>query len=103
MVQNLLGEVRGDEYVDNKTREFLMPVVFRVKGIRFFFYSNEGNPREPIHIHAESADGRAKVWLYPEASIASSAGYNRKQLAEIVVAVSAHRADVERAWNEYFA
>jgi len=24
-----------------------MPVVFRDKGFRFFFYSNEGNPREP--------------------------------------------------------
>ncbi len=31
-----------------------MPVVFRYKGIRFFFYSNEGNPLEPRHIHAES-------------------------------------------------
>ena len=29
-----------------------MPVVFRHKGFRFFFFSNEGNPREPIHIHA---------------------------------------------------
>jgi hypothetical protein len=24
-----------------------MPVVFRYKGVRFFFYSNEGSPREP--------------------------------------------------------
>jgi hypothetical protein len=24
-----------------------MPVIFRYKGFRFFFYSNEGNPREP--------------------------------------------------------
>ncbi|MFT0172652.1 DUF4160 domain-containing protein [Paraburkholderia mimosarum] len=29
-----------------------MPVVFRYNGIRFFFYSNEGDPREPVHIHA---------------------------------------------------
>ena len=28
-----------------------MPVVFRYKGFRFFFYSNEGNPREPVHVH----------------------------------------------------
>jgi len=38
-----------------------MPVVFRYKGIRFFFYSNEGNPLEPMHIHAESGDGETKI------------------------------------------
>ena len=29
-----------------------MPVIFRYKGFRFFFYSNEGNPREALHVHA---------------------------------------------------
>ena len=28
-----------------------MPVVFRTEGHAFFFYSNEGNPREPVHVH----------------------------------------------------
>ncbi|WP_111413851.1 DUF4160 domain-containing protein [Halomonas lactosivorans] len=42
-----------------------MPVVFRYKGIRFFFYSNEGNPLEPMHIHAESGGGEAKIWVMP--------------------------------------
>lgn len=31
-----------------------MPTVFRYEGIRFFFYSDEGTPREPTHIHARS-------------------------------------------------
>ncbi|MBI5120299.1 MAG: DUF4160 domain-containing protein [Rhodospirillales bacterium] len=35
-----------------------MPVIFRWNGIRFFFYSNEGNPREPMHIHAEGLGSR---------------------------------------------
>jgi hypothetical protein len=34
-----------------------MPVVFRYRGFRFFFYSNEGNPREPVHIHAFGEGG----------------------------------------------
>ena len=29
-----------------------MPVVFRHKGYRFYFYSNESEPREPQHVHA---------------------------------------------------
>lgn len=30
-----------------------MPTVFRDGGFRFFFYSNEGDPREPVHVHVE--------------------------------------------------
>ena len=79
-----------------------MPVVFRYKGIRFIFFSNEGDPRESIHIHAESADGKAKFWLYPDVTIANSEGYSRKQLSEIMEVVAEHRNEIERAWNEYF-
>ncbi len=32
-----------------------MPVVFRSGDLTFFFYSNEGNPREPVHIHVRKA------------------------------------------------
>ncbi|WP_027961276.1 DUF4160 domain-containing protein [Halomonas halodenitrificans] len=79
-----------------------MPVIFRYKGIRFFFYSNEGNPLEPIHVHAESGDGEAKIWLEPQVAIASSAGYNRKQLSQLMQLVEEHRRDIEEAWNEHF-
>ena len=80
-----------------------MPAVFRYKGIRFIFFSNEGNPREPVHIHAESADGKAKFWLFPDVVVANSAGFSRTQLAEMIEVVTAHRAEIERAWNEYFS
>jgi hypothetical protein len=29
---------------------------FRFGGFRFFFYSNEGDPWEPVHIHVERGD-----------------------------------------------
>jgi hypothetical protein len=32
-----------------------MPVVFRYKSFRFFFYSNEGNPREAMRVHVRDA------------------------------------------------
>jgi hypothetical protein len=28
-----------------------MPVVFRDGGLRYYFFSNKGAPREPPHIH----------------------------------------------------
>ena len=42
-----------------------MPVVSRYKGFRFFFYSNEGDPLEPLHIHVRKAECVAKLWLEP--------------------------------------
>lgn len=41
-----------------------MPLVFRHKGFRFLFYSNEGDPREPPHIHAVKDGIDAKFWLW---------------------------------------
>ena len=43
-----------------------MPVVFRLEGFRFHFYSDEGTPLEPIHIHVAKAGADAKFWLFPE-------------------------------------
>lgn len=80
----------------------MMPVVFRWKNIRFFFFSNEGNPREPIHVHAEGPDGEAKFWLHPDVTVASSAGFDRKALARLVKLVDERKDEIERAWNEYF-
>ena len=42
-----------------------MPVVFRYKGFRFFFYANEGNPREPVHVHVRAGGSEVKLWLEP--------------------------------------
>jgi hypothetical protein len=39
-----------------------MPVVFRHRGFRFFCYSNEGSPREPVHIHAIGDGARGLHW-----------------------------------------
>ena len=79
-----------------------MPVVFRHPNVRFHFFSNEGAPREPVHIHAESSDGEAKFWLYPEVRVARSTGYSRRQLLELAELVGQRRDQIERAWNEHF-
>ena len=55
-----------------------MPVVFRHLGIRFYFFSNEGNPREPVHVHASRSDADAKLWLLPEVKVAESVGFSRR-------------------------
>ena len=53
-----------------------MPVVFRHSGLRFYFFSNEGQPPEPPHIHVKGGGRDAKVWLEPEISLDDSYGFN---------------------------
>lgn len=40
-----------------------MPEIFRIFGMRFFFYSRE---HEPMHVHVKNADGRAKFDITQE-------------------------------------
>lgn len=80
-----------------------MPVVFRYKSFRFFFYSNEGNPREAMHIHVRGNDGEAKFWLTPTVYLADSDGFDARTLRELRDAIVANRELIERTWNDHFA
>lgn len=79
-----------------------MPVIFRYKGYRFFFYSNEGSPRESLHVHVRSSEGEAKFWLHPTIYLASSDGFNAQALRELTQVVEQNAVLIERTWNEYF-
>ena len=77
-----------------------MPTALRVKGFRFFFYSNEGN--EPIHIHVEKGDAVGKVWLEPiveQAYFYDFTVRERKQIMEISVE---NLELLKEAWNGKF-
>lgn len=80
-----------------------MPVIFRYKGYKFFFYSNEGDPLEPAHIHIRDADAEAKFWLTPLGQLARNDGFNAKALKELTEIVRIHNRLFWEAWNEYFS
>ncbi len=79
-----------------------MPVVFRDAGLRYYFFSNEGAPREPPHVHVKSSGRDAKIWLEPEPSLAESFGFNSRELARILQVVAENRPRILRAWHEHF-
>lgn len=79
-----------------------MPVIFRYKGFRFFFYSNEGSPREPVHVHVRSGEGEAKFWLRPTVQLDGSNGFDARTLRELSEVVEQNAALIERVWNEHF-
>jgi hypothetical protein len=79
-----------------------MPVVFRRDGLRYFFYSNEGMPREPRHVHVQGGGRDAKIWLEPEILIEDSYGFNSRELLRILAVVQENRDDLLRAWDDHF-
>lgn len=80
-----------------------MPLVFRWKGHRFHFFSNEGDPREPVHIHVTKDNADAKFWLQPEVNVTYNKGFNARELAALSSVVAERREEIERAWDEHFA
>ncbi len=76
-----------------------MPTVLRLRGYRFFFFSNESD--EPPHIHIESAERYAKFWLRPVA-LARNRGFRRNELTELHRIVGQRESLFLRKWHEYF-
>ena len=79
-----------------------MPVVFRQGGLRYYFFSNEGAPPEPPHVHVKGGGRDAKVWIEPDVSIADSYGFNPRELSNILRIVAENRELIQKAWHEHF-
>ena len=76
-----------------------MPTVLRVKGFRFFFFSNEG--AEPPHIHVEYAENYAKFWLEP-VELQRSIGFNAAEISELGKIVKDNKKILKERWYEFF-
>ncbi|GGB49871.1 DUF4160 domain-containing protein [Blastomonas aquatica] len=80
-----------------------MPVVFRYNGFHFHFFANEGNPREPVHVHVRRGRDNAKFWLWPEVALAYNLGFSPATLRELSMIIEGRRGQIERAWNDFFS
>lgn len=79
-----------------------MPLVFLWNGYRFAFWSNEGDPLEPAHIHVFKAGCQAKIWINPSVKLHDSKGFSARELRAIVQTVEDRRTEIEEAWNVHF-
>jgi hypothetical protein len=70
---------------------FSVPTILLHKGFRLFFFSNEGNPREPVHVHVRKGGAVAKFWVDPEIMLASAYGMNPPELKELEGLVKINR------------
>lgn len=78
-----------------------MPTILVFAGYRFFFYSDERDPREPPHIHVAAGEKVAKFWLDP-VELANSKRLRSIEIGGLLSIVMEHRAIFREAWNAYF-
>lgn len=79
-----------------------MPKVLEINGYKFFFFSNEGIPLEPCHIHIRKGGSLAKYWIEPDVELEDSYGFSSKELREIQDIISDNVLKIKEAWDEYF-
>ncbi len=77
-----------------------MPVVLKIRGYRFSFFSNEG--MEPKHVHIEKAEANGKVWLEPSIRIEYLYGFTVSEQKEVIKIINDHVELLRNRWNEYF-
>lgn len=74
-----------------------MPEIFRMFGMKFFFYSLE---HLPIHIHVRNADGTAKFEIEP-VKLVESQGMKPKDLVLAEALVEERAELIIRKWHEF--
>ena len=79
-----------------------MPKVFEWNGYKFFFFSNEGTPSEPLHVHVRKGEKVAKFWIEPLVSVAYNFEMTSKELKELQAVVEQNVAMIRSKWNDYF-
>lgn len=80
-----------------------MPKVFEWRGYRFHFFSYEGSPREPVHIHVAKPGGDAKFWLLPQVRLVTSRNLKPLEIKRLEKVIEEHRSQIIEAWNAHFA
>ncbi|MGI5947876.1 MAG: DUF4160 domain-containing protein [Lachnospiraceae bacterium] len=85
-----------------------MPQIFRIGSYTVYFWSNEGEPLEPIHVHI--TEGRAssagtKIWITSSGKTVlanNNANIPTKVLRGIMRMIEANSTDIMQKWIEFF-
>ena len=74
-----------------------MPELFRMFGMRFFFYSLE---HLPIHIHVRNAEGIAKFNVVPDVELVEAKGIKPKDLVLAEALINERKDEIIKRWKE---
>jgi hypothetical protein len=76
-----------------------MPELFRMFGLRFFFFAND---HLPIHVHVENADGEAKFNVIPQIELISNSGLKNKDIHLAQSLIEENQDIIIKRWKEFF-
>ncbi|MBF0252766.1 MAG: DUF4160 domain-containing protein [Candidatus Omnitrophica bacterium] len=77
----------------------MSPTIFREKGYRFYFLSNE---EDRMHVHVECSSGEAKFWIEPIVALSSHHKLNNAKLNEIQRIEEKHKNEIIKEWKKFF-
>ncbi|OGR89548.1 MAG: hypothetical protein A2992_03870 [Elusimicrobia bacterium RIFCSPLOWO2_01_FULL_59_12] len=79
-----------------------MPKIFEWSGYKFFFFSNEGTPRERCHVHVRKGEKTAKFWIEPSVTLESAYEMSSQELNKIEKVILEKSDLIRSKWNEFF-
>lgn len=75
-----------------------MPTILTIKGVRFYFYSNE---EDRIHVHIQVQNAKAKIWM-DDFTVAKSDDFKRHELNALVKLARKYEQEIKQAWEDHF-
>lgn len=83
-----------------------MPKLFDIFGYKVFFWSNEGTPLEPVHIHVgkQISKNSTKIWINSDghAELAGPSEIPPKMLNKIIKIMELYHDEIIETWERYF-
>ena len=85
-----------------------MPQIFKVGAYIVYFWANEGNPLEPIHVHVAEVvptENATKIWITKSGKCLLCHNKSQipyKTLKNIIEIIEARNHDVMSKWHEFF-
>ena len=85
-----------------------MPQVFRIGSYWVYFWSNESDPLEPIHVHVSEGSPNAnatKIWITKAGRCYlchNNSHISAKILRNIMDIIEARSMEVIQKWSDYF-
>lgn len=77
----------------------MSPTFLKIKNYRFYVNSRE---EARIHIHVQTPDGEAKIWLEPEIELFNNYGIREAHLSEIIEIVKEKKDEFIQRWKSHF-
>lgn len=84
-----------------------MPQIFRIAGYLVYFWSNENEPLEPIHVHITNGVPSAnttKIWITESGKCLLANNKSKipeRVLKDLMAVIEARSSEVIRLWYEF--